>query len=281
MSKHRKLGDRPSVIATGITGAAVIGTGLFAGSLRPAAEPAATPHIKLVSVECSIGDALCAEATTILGAAASGDPRAAASGAVTASAVTPSPQANPIQSFFGYFVGNGTPDHPDAGILVGDGYSFTANDVGTTPYCQAGKSCNGGNAGLIFGNGGNGYDGGTGGNAYNYGHGGNGGDALDLRQPGEPFNGGNGGHGGVNGGTDAAGNLFKAGGGNGGNGINDGNGGNGGDAGWGLDYAVAVVGRLFGQNWGGTSTTDNTILGFNILSFSGTGGKAGNGGDGT
>jgi len=59
VSKHRKLGDRPSVITTGITGAAVIGTGLFAGSVRPA-EPTAGPQIKLVSVECSIGDVLCA-----------------------------------------------------------------------------------------------------------------------------------------------------------------------------------------------------------------------------
>ena len=54
-----------------------------------------------------------------------------------------------------FLFGNGTPDHPNAGLLIGDGYDFTENDVDVTPYCVAGSPCNGGNAGLLFGYGGN------------------------------------------------------------------------------------------------------------------------------
>lgn len=54
-------------------------------------------------------------------------------------------------------IGNGTPAHPDGGLLFGHGYSWTA------ATCVA-VVCNGGNAGL-FGNGGAGFNGGNGGNA--------------------------------------------------------------------------------------------------------------------
>jgi hypothetical protein len=48
------------------------------------------------------------------------------------------------------FVGNGTADNPNAGILLGNGYTWT----GYGGVCTSG-SCDGGNGGLI-GNGGGG-----------------------------------------------------------------------------------------------------------------------------
>ncbi|MBU3706866.1 MAG: hypothetical protein FGM50_09335, partial [Mycobacterium sp.] len=70
------------------------------------------------------------------------------------------------------FLGNGTAANPNAGILVGNGYTYT----GYAGACTSG-SCPGGNGGLI-GNGGNGYNGGNGGAAGWFGTGGNGGAAL-------------------------------------------------------------------------------------------------------
>lgn len=113
------------------------------------------------------------------------------------------------------FFGNGTADRPDAGMLIGDGFSYDA----TT--CVGQTICNGGKAGLL-GNGGNGYNGGNGGAAGWFGKGGAGGTGL----PGQ--NGGAGGRGG----------LLMGGGGNGGIGGSaqavagiGGNGGDGGDVG--------------------------------------------------
>ena len=70
------------------------------------------------------------------------------------------------------FIGNGTAEHPNAGLLIGNGYSYSA----ATPSDRA--ACNGGTGGLLAGNGGNGFDGGNGGNAGLFGNGGNGGDAT-------------------------------------------------------------------------------------------------------
>ena len=56
-----------------------------------------------------------------------------------------------------FFVGNGTADDPNAGVLLGNGFSYDAST------CPTG-SCNGGNGGLV-GNGGAGYNGGSGGSA--------------------------------------------------------------------------------------------------------------------
>ena len=113
------------------------------------------------------------------------------------------------------FVGNGTADNPNAGILMGNGYSYTSYGGA----CTSG-ACNGGNAGLV-GNGGDGFAGGNGGAAGWFGNGGAGGAATT---PGG--NGGNGGAGGLlsgNGGTGGAGADAVTG--------TGGNGGNGGDAG--------------------------------------------------
>jgi hypothetical protein len=235
VAKHRKPA-RPVLpfVTTGVAGAAMVGTGFLMSA------GGAAPRIELTTTECAIGDALCVADGLLIGPAAAGAPTAAATAAAT---------SNPLQDVFAFFVGNGTAEHPNAGILIGDGFSFTADDVGG-PNCTAGSPCNGGNAGLLFGNGGNGYDGGSGGSAFLYGRGGNGGSAVDFGKPGEDNFGGNGGRGGLLGGTDVAGNFFQGGGGNGGNGISGGNGGNGGSAG------------LFG------------------IAFAGNGGKGGNGGNG-
>ena len=73
--------------------------------------------------------------------------------AVTA-AVSP---ADPVGAFVRIFIGDGTADNPNAGILYGNGYSYT----GYEGVCTEG-ACDGGNGGLI-GNGGNGFNGGNGG----------------------------------------------------------------------------------------------------------------------
>lgn len=93
----------------------------------------------------------------------------------------------PIQDFIALFVGNGTESHPNAGLLLGNGYSWTAQT------CNTGTACKGGRGGLI-GNGGDGYNGGNGGAAGLIGNGGDGGDGIATVNNG---NGGNGGNGGV------------------------------------------------------------------------------------
>lgn len=80
------------------------------------------------------------------------------------------------------FVGDGTADNPNAGLLVGNGFSYDATTCPT--------SCNGGSGGIL-GNGGDGYNGGNGGSAGWFGRGGVGGDAITAA------NGGNGGSGGL------------------------------------------------------------------------------------
>lgn len=127
-------------------------------------------------------------------------------------ALTPSSAAPKGLGNLPRLFGNGTPDHPDGGIFLGNGYSWTAQT------CTTGNACKGGNGGFL-GNGGNGFNGGDGGAAGWFGHGGNGGSGV---------NDGAGGDGGTGG-------LFFGDGGNGGEGsasISDnGTGGNGGDGG--------------------------------------------------
>ena len=94
----------------------------------------------------------------LLGAAA---PNAAAS-AATLGAWQPG-------SILRIFFGNGTADNPNAGIFLGNGYSYTSYEGA----CTSG-ACNGGTGGWI-GNGGNGFHGGVGGAAGWFGTGGSGG----------------------------------------------------------------------------------------------------------
>ena len=124
------------IVTTGVAGTALVSAGLFMDfAIRPA-----SPEVALTTVECSIGDALCDSTDGLVWASGAGGTMSAAA---TASAVT---------DIYGFFVGNGTPTHPNAGLLIGDGYSFTADDVNQTPLCTEGSPCNGGNAGLLFGN---------------------------------------------------------------------------------------------------------------------------------
>lgn len=147
--------------------------------------------------------------------------------------------AQPIVDFLRKFFSNGTADHPDGGILVGNGFSYDAST------CSGETVCNGGKAGLL-GNGGSGYNGGNGGAAVWFGDGGDGGDGL----PGQ--DGGDGGSGG----------LFEGSGGAGGDGGSatsiagvGGDGGNGGSTGWLSVLGVGGRGGHGGQGGNGNPST--------------------------
>ncbi len=128
----------------------------------------------------------------------------------TAASAPGAPAAWRPGSVLRVFVGNGTADNPNAGILLGNGYSYTTYGGA----CTTG-ACDGGNGGLI-GNGGDGFAGGNGGAAGWFGSGGNGGAATTA--------GGTGGRGG-------SGGLFVGDGGKGGSGgTGGGTGGDGGNA---------------------------------------------------
>jgi len=101
--------------------------------------------------------------------------------ALTTAAPAPLVQSQQVELTAGFtdlitfFVGDGTAANPNAGILVGNGYSYDTLAGG----CPT-TTCNGGNAGLFLGNGGNGIGGGLGGNAglLGLGNGGRGGNGL-------------------------------------------------------------------------------------------------------
>ena len=97
-------------------------------------------------------------------------PQASATGKLT---------ADPFADVIRIFIGDGTATNPNAGLLIGNGYSWTAET------CNQGTACNGGQAGLLFGNGGNGFNGGNGGSAGLLGAGGAGG-WVWLRSTGVP-----------------------------------------------------------------------------------------------
>ena len=151
------------------------------------------------------------------------------------------------------FISDGTLSHPDAGLLIGNGFSFTAVS------CAANEQCNGGNGGLLYGNGGNGGNGGAGGQAGMVGNGGNGG-------PGSKLFGGTGGNGGSAG-------LFGSGG-NGGDAERSLPGGRGGDGG----SAGLVFGN--GGNGGGGAAYAIGGRGGDGGLFFGVGGRGGPGGPG-
>jgi hypothetical protein len=154
------------------------------------------------------------------------------------------------RGLIGMFIGDGTAEHPNAGLLIGRGYNYgtVAGDCSST--------CNGGNGGFFAGNGGSGFGGGNGGSAGLIGNGGAGG-AGTVDNP----DGGVGGQGGVfgNGGT-------------GGAGFGTGNGGNGGNAGM---FMNGGTGGAAGAN-GGTGGTGG--LGGLLTGNGGTGGAGGGAG---
>lgn len=163
------------------------------------------------------------------------------------------------------------------------------NGADASASCS-GSACNGGNGGLIFGNGGNGANGGNGGNGgLLFGNGGNGGNGSDLTRLPAGGNGGNGGlffGSGGNGGNGADADYYydpNAGipdprfkrsaqpGGNGGNGgLFSGNGGSGGAGGSDINVLNWNFSYTEGANGGN---------GGNAGIFSGSGGGGGNGGN--
>ena len=204
-------------------------------------------------------------------AASVAESSAARSAAPSASATT-----SPTSDFISFFVGDGTPSSPNGGVLLGNGYSWTAET------CTDPNGCTGGDAGLI-GNGGDGYNGGNGGSAGWIGNGGHGGDGLT---PGR--SGGDGGTGGAifgSGGTGGSGAASPTVGGNGGNGgdtgllgiwhifFKPGSGGDGGDGGQagGDGGAGGNVGLLSVWGTGAAGGAGGT---------GGTGGRGGRGGRG-
>ena len=47
-----------------------------------------------------------------------------------------------IGDFIGFFISNGTADHPNAGLLIGNGYSYTAFDTLPGGACAGPPFCN-------------------------------------------------------------------------------------------------------------------------------------------
>ena len=213
------------------------------------------------------------------------NPVVSLTGPAAASITSPSASAtgNPIADFFRFFIGDGTADNPNAGILIGNGFSYS-NDGSCY---DSGFGCNGGNAGLI-GNGGDGFAGGNGGSAGLFGNGGNGGDGLAQagfasgpppRTPAGNYTlaGGNGGSGGRGG-------MFSGNGGNGGNGGSgsahfpgDGAAGSGGLAGSGGTAQPGIAGTAGSPATGGAGGNGGNG---GAAGLAGTGGNGGNGGNG-
>lgn len=70
-----------------------------------------------------------------------------AAAVTTSQAIDPAATSSPITpggDLLRYFIGDGTADNPDAGILYGNGYSYTVYEGA----CTTG-ACDGGNGGLI------------------------------------------------------------------------------------------------------------------------------------
>src|SRR5262249_3134906 len=153
-------------------GLAVAGASLWMAATAEAPAPA----VQLASVDSSCGDVLCLFASDGSSPAA---PKLAAAAAGT----------NPITSLIGVFISDGTAAHPNAGLLIGNGWDATDGQ-------------NGGRGGMLFGRGGdggagvagiNGGAGGNGGRAGLFGDGGVGGKGADATATMAAGRGGNGG----------------------------------------------------------------------------------------
>lgn len=227
------------------------GTAVKPLSPSPAAAPArsARPNIAVIAASAPV-----APITSAV------QPSAVKPAAVTVSrvpthrtaSVTAIPPSDPVASVLRIFIGNGTAANPDAGLLIGNGFSYDSSSCAST--------CNGGNAGL-FGNGGNGFGGGAGGSAGWFGYGGAGGSGLP----------------GLSGGAGGAGGLLWGNGGRGGAGGNaavagtaGGTGGPGGNAG--------LLALLSDGGDGGTGGTGAAGGGGSSPGTGGLGGAGGTGG---
>ncbi|MCH9708508.1 MAG: cadherin-like domain-containing protein [Actinomycetia bacterium] len=186
-----------------------------------------------------------------------------------------------------WLIGHGTAEHPDAGLLWGNGFSWDA------ATCTGNTACHGGSAGW-FGDGGAGFNGGNGGNGGRFfGNGGDGGAGRAADTPGGAggdggnggsagFFGGRGGSGGA-GGSGASGRHGIDGGAPGASGTNGtvgGNGGSGGAGGSGSFWfgrgghgGAGGPGGAGGNGGNGADGADATVAG----SDGGNGGSGGNG----
>ncbi len=179
------------VFTTAIAGVAILGYGLLSGSTVRSGDVSAAPEVRLASTASPL--LLSPPVVPTPPAACSTDAvtcQLESGGLFGSGPAGPGPMVGQAVGIGDgpFLIGNGTAEHPDAGILFGNGYSF--DDAS----CPTG-ACVGGRAGLI-GNGGDGYNGGNGGDALLIGNGGNGGARLDGS---EAF-GGDGGAGGDGGG---------------------------------------------------------------------------------
>lgn len=186
-----------------------------------------------------------------------------------------------LQSFISLLIGNGTPEHPNGGILIGNGYSWTA------ATCHGTTACDGGHGGVI-GSGGNGYNGGNGGSAGWFGNGGSGGAGVHGGAGGAGGSGGlfvgNGGHGGAGAAALNAASSGGAGGAGGNAGLLSGlgNGGRGGAGGAGSPGASGSADAPGGRGEAGTAGGMGGSGGDGswIAGRGGNGGIGGAGGDG-
>ena len=243
--------------------------------LAAAVPEAAAAPVMVATPRAAAGGSLAAQNVLAwLDSRGNGDFPAAAPLAWAAAAVTRREiGAHPVADFIGIFFSNGTAEHPDAGLLIGSGFSYDATTcVGI---------CDGGKAGLL-GNGGSGYNGGNGGAAGWFGKGGDGGNGIAGQS------GGNGGRGGLwigDGGSGGKGGdalVPSAAGGDGGDGGSTGllsvlgGGGDGGAAGHGAAGAELLPNTLNGGAGGHGGAGGN---GSWILGSGGDGGRGGDGGD--
>jgi hypothetical protein len=199
----------------------------------------------------------------------------------TGSAVAGGTPPGPVRTFIGVIASNGTATHPDAGLLIGNGYSFTATS------CLGPKSCDGGRAGLLWGDGGSGFNGGNGGRGGWIGNGGAGADGVAGINGGSGGNGGsagfvgNGGRGGIgtrgvvgaSGGNGGRAGFFLGTGGAGGLAATGASGGNGGAGG--LFFGAGGSGGIGGPGAVRCAQGDATCT-FTVAS--GSGGNGGRGG---
>lgn len=157
--RHSAPPRSQSLVVTGVAGAAMVGLGALLLT-APDAPPTYVADVQLVADDCNILDPNC-DGTVGNSAAAFLD-------------VSDIFSARPL---FG-----------PGGLLIGDGVSATADCTGDT--------CNGGDGGIFFGNGGDGANGGTGGRAWFFGNGGKGGDGTVAQENLPATGGGTGGAGG-------------------------------------------------------------------------------------
>lgn len=130
------------------------------GVSDPRDSSAAVPPAPAAAEPLSVGAPVSVEAPVpveVIGSAAGELPEAVLATVGTGPVATGKASravAEPFKLF-----GDGTAESPNAGLLWGNGFSYDAST------CAAGEVCNGGNAGMLFGDGGNGWNGGNGGDA--------------------------------------------------------------------------------------------------------------------